>query len=214
MTNGTRRPRLVYDQCMQLTEPAAADEPVADDGELVRLARTDNPAAWEKLVRQYQEPVFRLAYLILGDAADAEDVAQETFIRAYSALDRFDDGRPLRPWLLTIAANLARNRRRSLGRHWGALQRAFQANAEPYHPPPERTEAADARRLRQAVTRLRPDGQDVVYMRYFLGLSEAETAVALDIPAGTVKSRLSRALSQLRRIIETDFPDLVEALGD
>ena len=199
---------------MQFNEPAVAPESGTGDAELVQLARRDDPAAWEKLVRLYQEPVFRLAYLILGDAADAEDAAQETFIRAYRALDRFDEARPLRPWLLSIAANLARNRRRSLGRYWAALQRAFQANPEPYHPPPERTAAADARRLREAVGRLRPDGQDIVYLRYFLGLSEAETAAALGIPAGTAKSRLNRALAHLRRIIEADFPDLRDVLGD
>jgi len=199
---------------MQPNEAVAALESGTGDAELVRLARRDDAVAWEKLVRLYQEPVFRLAYLILGDAADAEDTAQETFIRAYRALDRFDESRPLRPWLLSIAANQARNRRRSLGRYWGALQRAFQADPRPFHPPSQRTAAADARRLREAVTRLRPDGQDIIYLRYFLGLSEAEAAAALDIPAGTAKSRLSRALAQLRRVIETDYPDLRDTLGD
>lgn len=198
---------------MQPTERAAG-QTTEDDAGLVRLARRGDQAGWESLVRAHQEPVFRLAYLILGDAADAEDAAQETFIRAYRALDGFDDTRPLRPWLLSIAANLARNRRRSLGRYWGALQRVFQANPDAYHPPPAATTASDARRLREAVTRLRPDGQDVVYLRYFLGLSEAETAAALGIPAGTAKSRHSRALAQLRRIIDTDYPDLRDALGD
>lgn len=198
---------------MQPTERAAG-QATGDDAELVRLARRGDQAGWESLVQHYQEPVFRLAYLILGDAADAEDTAQETFIRALRALDGFDDTRPLRPWLLSIAANLARNRRRSLGRYWGALQRAFQANPETHHPPPTGTTASDARRLREAVTRLRPDGQDVVFLRYFLGLSEAETAAALGIPAGTAKSRHSRALAELRRIIEADYPDLRDALGD
>lgn len=196
--------------------PAPADGGVGqpDEAELVRRARRADGAAWEAIARGYQEPIFRLAYLILGDAADAEDVAQETLIRAYTALERFDEARPLRPWLLSIAANLARNRRRGLGRYWAALQRAFRDNPEPYHPPPERAAAADARRLRDAVARLRPDARDVVYLRYFLGLSEAETAAALDIPAGTAKSRLSRALAQLRRLIETEYPDLRDALGD
>jgi RNA polymerase sigma-70 factor (ECF subfamily) len=184
------------------------------EADLIRRARRGEAPAWEALVRAHGEPAFRLAYLILGDAADAEDAAQETFIRAYTALDRFDETRPLRPWLLSIAANLARNRRRGLGRYWAALQRAFRENPEPYHPPPERAEAADARRLREAVARLRPDGRDIVYIRYFLGLSEAETAAALGIPAGTAKSRLSRSLTQLRRIIEADYPDLRDALGD
>jgi RNA polymerase sigma-70 factor (ECF subfamily) len=202
---------------MSLFDTAApAERGVAEleETELVGRARRADAAAWETIVRRHQEPVFRLAYLILGDAADAEDAAQETFIRAYLALERFDAARPLRPWLLSIGANLARNRRRSLGRHWNALQRAFQANPQTYHPPPERAAAADARRLRQAVTRLRPDAQDVIYLRYFLGLSEAETVAALGIPAGTAKSRLSRALAQLRRVIEADYPDLRDALGD
>jgi RNA polymerase sigma-70 factor (ECF subfamily) len=198
---------------MQSFEAAGERDPAADT-ELVRRARRNSPAAWEELVGRHQEPVFRLAYLILGDAADAEDVAQETFIRAHGALERFDDARPLRPWLLSIAANLARNRRRSLGRYWAALQRAFRQNPEPYHAPPERTEAADARRLREAVSRLRPNARDIVYLRYFLGLSEAEAAAALDIPAGTAKSRLSRALAQLRHLIEAEYPDLRDALGD
>jgi RNA polymerase sigma-70 factor (ECF subfamily) len=184
------------------------------EADLVRRARRGEAAAWDALARQHGEPVFRLAYLILGDAADAEDMAQEAFIRAYLALARFDETRPLRPWLLSIAANLARNRRRGLGRYWAALQRAFREIPEPYHSPPERAEAADARRLREAVMRLRPNGQNIVYLRYFLGLSEAETAAALGIPAGTAKSRLSRALAQLRAIIEADYPDLRDALGD
>ena len=110
--------------------PAPADYGVGqpDEAELVRRARRADGAAWEAIAHGHMEPVFRLAYLILGDAADAEDVAQETFIRAYTALERFDETRPLRPWLLSIAANLARNRRRGLGRYWAALPRAFREN--------------------------------------------------------------------------------------
>ncbi len=74
---------------MQPTKPAAAPEFAADEQASVRLARQNDQTAWENLVRLHQEPVFRLAYLILGDAAEAEDAAQETFIRAYRALERF-----------------------------------------------------------------------------------------------------------------------------
>ncbi len=194
---------------------AGGSLPAADPEEaaLVRRAWGGDEAAWEALVRRYQEPVFRLAYLILGDAAEAEDAAQEAFVRAWAALGRFDQSRPLRPWLLSIVANLARNRRRSLGRYWSALQRAFAAEPRRHTPPLDRTPASDARRLREAVQRLRPDSRDIVYARYFLGLSEAEAAEALSIPPGTAKSRHSRALAQLRAVIEADFPDLRDALG-
>jgi RNA polymerase sigma-70 factor (ECF subfamily) len=182
-----------------------------DDGEadLIALARRGDERAWERLVRQHQEPVFRLAYLILGngDAAEAEDMAQEALIRAYLKLDQYDDGRPFRPWLLSIAANLARNRRRTLGRYWAAVQRLWQAGPEPvHHTRYEEREAAQE--LWQAVRQLRPAEQEIIYLRYFLALPEAETAATLDIAPGTVKSRTHRALQKLRSVIERDFPGL------
>jgi len=107
---------------------------------------------------------------------------------------------------LQICRNLARNRRRSLGRYWAAVQRWWLANAETAVTPDKRQEA---QLLWQAVRRLRPSAQEIVYLRYFLGLSEAETAVALNVKPGTVKSRLHRALKQLQAVIEQDFPELV-----
>jgi RNA polymerase sigma-70 factor (ECF subfamily) len=88
-----------------------------DEATLVRHAANGDAAAWEPLVLAHQEAVFRLAYLLRGDPDDAEDIAQETFQRAWSYLRRFDPARPLRPWLLSIASNLASNRRRSAGRY-------------------------------------------------------------------------------------------------
>ena len=73
-----------------------------------RISPSEMAAAWTTLVGQQQEAVFRLAYLLLGDADEAQDVAQEAFIRAFRALHRFDPARPLRPWLLSITANLVR----------------------------------------------------------------------------------------------------------
>lgn len=192
---------------------AVVDPVAAEEAAWISRARQNDQQAWARLVGRYQEPVFRLAYLIIGDGAEAEDVAQETFVRAYLALDQYDSDRPLRPWLLSIAANHARNRRRSIGRYWGALQRFFQTKPALVEPPPERAVAADARRLREAVAQLNPAAQDIVYLRYFLQLSEEEAAAALDIPRGTAKSRLHRALVQLRAIIEIDFPDLKDVLA-
>lgn len=171
---------------------------------LIRLARQGDASAWERLVQQYQDPAFRLAYLILGDPADAEDIAQDAFIRAYLSLDSFDEGRPLKPWLLQIVRNLAYNRQRSLSRYWTHLKRWWQGNPEQVLQPVHQ-ERAEARLLWQAVRQLKPAWQEVIFLRFFLDLSEAETAAALDIAPGTAKSRLHRALKALKPLIEQDF---------
>jgi RNA polymerase sigma-70 factor (ECF subfamily) len=177
------------------------------EADLIRRAREGDGAAYESLVRAHQEAVFRLAYLFMGSADDADDVAQEVFIRAYRALGRFDDSRPLRPWLLSITANAARNRRRAFGRYVGALRRliipeiSISAEAE---------KSLEAQALWQAVKRLSITDQEVIYLRYFLELPVNEAAQAMNVEPGTVKSRLSRALDRLRDVIERDFPLLSE----
>jgi RNA polymerase sigma-70 factor (ECF subfamily) len=182
-----------------------------DESTLVRHAANGDAAAWEPLVLAHQEAVFRLCYLLLGDPDDAEDVAQETFLRAWNHLKRFDVTRPLRPWLLSIASNLASNRHRSAGRYLAALTRAFRNEPTATSSTEEKSardmEASD---LWKAVQTLSMADQQIVYLRYFLELSVAETAQALDIAEGTVKSRLSRALERLRGIIQQDFPVLAE----
>jgi RNA polymerase sigma-70 factor (ECF subfamily) len=173
------------------------------EADLIRRAREGDEAAYESLVRAHQEAVFRLAYLFMGSADDADDIAQEVFIRAYRALDRFDDSRPLRPWLLSITANAARNRRRAFGRYVNALRRlivpeiSISAEAE---------KSLEAQALWQAVRRLSAADQEVIYLRYFLELPVNEAAQAMNVEPGTVKSRLSRALDRLRDVIERDFP--------
>jgi RNA polymerase sigma-70 factor (ECF subfamily) len=183
------------------------------DIDLIGRARGGDWAAWETLVSAHQEAIFRLAYLLLGDAQEAEDVAQETFVRAFRALERFDTDRSssIRPWLLSIAANLSHNRRRSIKRYLAALGRFVQSRPEQISLIGERTSQQwEAETLWQAVKRLRPHEQEVVYMRYFLDLSEAEMASALGIATGTVKSRLHRALHRLRSVVDQDFPGLRE----
>jgi RNA polymerase sigma-70 factor (ECF subfamily) len=180
-----------------------------EEADLIGRARRGEEAAWERLVLEYQQPIFRLAYLMLGDAAEAEDVAQEAFIRAFRALDRFDANRPLRPWLLQIAANLARNRRRSAGRYVQALARMVRGEPEPVRRIEERSEQQwEAQMLWQAVRRLSTADQEIIYLRYFLELSEAEAAETLEVAVGTVKSRMHRAMGRLREIISKEFPAL------
>ena len=176
---------------------------------LISDARNGSQAAWGALVRQYEEGVFRLAYLLLGNADDARDVAQETFLRAFRSLEQFDAERPLQPWLLQIAKNLARNRLLSIKRYRSAWARWFGRQAEETKSTVEvASSAVDADLVWQAVRRLRQSDQEIIYLRYFLGCSVAETAEILDIAEGTVKSRHARTLNRLKQVIESDFPEL------
>jgi RNA polymerase sigma-70 factor (ECF subfamily) len=182
------------------------------EAQQIYLARQGNHAAWEALMRTHQEPVFRLAYLLLGDPDEAEDITQETFVRAYRALKRFDTERPLQPWLLRIASNLAHNRHRSLGRYLAALTRFARQDPEGIKHTTIKP-ADDSQALWQAVKQLEKPFQEVVYLRYFLDLSENEIVETLHVPAGTVKSRLHRALAKLRGIVERDYPELKEIVA-
>jgi RNA polymerase sigma-70 factor (ECF subfamily) len=168
----------------------------------------DEPG-WSFHIQEHQEAVFRLAYLLLGDAHDAEDVAQEAFIRAYRYQDTFDPSRPIKPWLLQITANLARNRRRSLGRYLYHLGRLARLDIPPsIDPEQEASKHVEIASLWRAIRQLSHSDQMIIYLRYFLELTIEETAAALDIPAGTVKSRLHRAVERLRVVVQKDFPML------
>jgi RNA polymerase sigma-70 factor (ECF subfamily) len=164
---------------------------------LIERARHGDVSAFEALVRAHQEIAFRTAWVSSGAADDAEDAAQEAFMKAFAALPRFRAGAPFRPWLLAIVANEARNRRRSANRREALALRAPHQGAE---SSPETTVLATESRqaLLDAVNRLHDADREVVSYRYLLELSEAETAAVLGVPAGTVKSRLSRALQRLR----------------
>jgi RNA polymerase sigma-70 factor (ECF subfamily) len=175
------------------------------DDVLVARARQGDAAAYGGLVLRYQDLAFRIAYIVLGDAAEAEDAAQEAFIKAYYALPRFHAGAPFRPWLLQIVANQARNRRRAGGRRGAlALRKSVEdAPTAEAAPSPESNALIEERRqtLLQAVNGLRVEDRVVVAYRYFLDLSEADMATALGCARGTVKSRLSRALGRLRDVL-------------
>lgn len=157
--------------------------------------------AYEELVRRYSEIAYRTAYVVCGDADEARDAAQEGFVRAWKALGRFRPGAEPRPWLLRIVANAARNRRRSGTRRAALTLRIAQDRpSDGAASSPEVAILAGERRERllSAIDALRPADRDVIRLRWLAELSEAEVAAALDVPRGTVKSRLSRAMDRLR----------------
>jgi RNA polymerase sigma factor (sigma-70 family) len=165
-------------------------------------------------VRRYQGIAHRTAFLVTREGAEAEDAAQTAFVKAYGALGRFDPDRPFRPWLLRIVTNEARNRVRSVARR-NSLELAAGAQESAAEPAasPETTAVAQERRraLLGAVNGLGESDREVIAFRYFLELSEAETAQALGVARGTVKSRLSRALGRLRESLATAGIDAEDA---
>jgi RNA polymerase sigma factor (sigma-70 family) len=177
-----------------------------EESELVERARRGDAAAYEEIVQTYQGIAFRVAYVIAGSAADAEEAAQDAFVKAYRALGRFRPGAPFRPWLLRIVANEARNRRRSAVRRESlALRTAAEQASGDAAPSPEAAVLVAEQRetLLRALEGLREEDREVISCRYLLDLSEEETAGALGLRRGTVKSRTSRALARLREHLET-----------
>jgi RNA polymerase sigma-70 factor (ECF subfamily) len=178
-----------------------------EDAELVERSKNGDQAAYGELVTRYQAIAARTAYVITGTAADAEDVAQDAFVKAYYALDRFRAGAPFRPWLLRIVANEAINRRKAAGRRptVGLSVVEDRASGDTALSPEASALAHERRELvLDALRKMREEDRLVIAYRYFFDLSEVEMADALGVARGTVKSRLSRAIGRLRATMEGD----------
>jgi RNA polymerase sigma-70 factor (ECF subfamily) len=186
-------------------EAASGRNPSVESGEesgWIMAAQKGDHRAFAEIVRRYQRAVYRVAYGMTRNASDADDVAQETFVRAYQALHRFRVGEPLYPWLSRIAINLVyslfrRRRRRpetaldpmlEAGHQWATEDDPVEESAK--HERDERIDAAFAE--------LKPEHQSVLVLRVVEGMSYDEIAKALAVPPGTVMSRLSRARHELK----------------
>ncbi|MFF3321470.1 RNA polymerase sigma factor [Streptomyces sp. NPDC002889] len=173
---------------------------------MIARVRAGEPEAYAELVRAHTAVALRAA-VAFGAGADAEDVVQSAFLKAYQALGRFRDGAAFRPWLLRIVANETRNTVRSAGRLRALAGReALMLGPEPLIPEsadPAVAAVAGERRglLLAALGELSEEQRQVVTYRYLLEMDEAETAEALGCPRGTVKSRLKRALTKLEQLI-------------
>jgi RNA polymerase sigma-70 factor (ECF subfamily) len=179
---------------------------------LIQLARGGDIDAYEQLVGRYQDVAFRSAYLVTRNAEAAEDAAQEAFIRAYRSMHRFRVGAPFRPWLLRIVHNEAHRRVASYQR-----QRRLLSELTGSYQRPEGARSVEAEvltgelrdQLHRAIEQLSKTDQLVLAYRFVLQLSESEMAEAMNCRQGTVKSRLSRALSRLRSTLAVREPELL-----
>ena len=157
--------------------------------------RAGSPAEFEELFRRYWPPAYRAAYFVVFDRSAAEDIAQEAFVSALRALDRFDRRRPFGPWLHRIVVNRAIDWARTR-----ALRRELDIEPPGDSEPPDEIELRDE--LEAALRTLTPERRAVVVLRYVLDYTPGEIAKLLDLPRGTVNSRLRRALDQLAEEVE------------
>jgi RNA polymerase sigma-70 factor (ECF subfamily) len=179
----------------RIVSPATA-APLAGRREaaLVREAQRGSSEALEELFRRHWRRAHRAAYLVVGDGAAAEDIAQEAFLAAIRALDRFDRRRPFGPWLHRIAVNRAIDHARARAiRGEGPLPPGAEGEAR---EPGELSEE-----LMRALHELSPEHRAVVVLRYLLGYTPGEIGEILELPRGTVNSRLRRGLDSLRPLV-------------
>jgi RNA polymerase sigma-70 factor, ECF subfamily len=180
---------------------AVAPEP--SDEALFASYRGGDVAAFEALFRRWQEPLGRHLVRMLGDPAAADDLVMETFLRLHRHRARWREGTPLRPWLFTIARNLARNRLRAQ-RLWGWLPLA---SVRSRTAPPPADEDQVRTRVAAAFAALPAAQREACSLRLLGELSVDEIARVTKVPAGTVKSRLFHGLRRLRALLADLDPD-------
>lgn len=181
-----------------------------DEQELIASAKNGDTRAFGQLVRTHQGIALRVAYLVVRDSSEAEDVTQEAFVKAYGSLDKFRAEAPFRPWLLRIVRNEALNRVRGTKRRDRlALLIANDPVSGDAAPSPEaEVMSQDERKHLLNVIEDLPDRyRSVIVHRYLLDLSEEETSEILGVPVGTVKSRSSRGVQRLRRSLNFEYGD-------
>jgi RNA polymerase sigma-70 factor (ECF subfamily) len=178
----------------------------AAEAAMLDAARHGDLLAWERLVRQYEEAAFRVAYLVVRESELAEAATQSTFVRAYRALPNYEEDIGLLPWLIRIAASEARQQRREAGRPTPSSRPVERATGPhvPATPAPAMAMAANMTPLeRQTITeafeRLGEEDRLIIAARYLFGLSATDTADALSIASGLVRDHLTTALRRLRQ---------------
>jgi RNA polymerase sigma-70 factor (ECF subfamily) len=176
---------------------------VLTDQELIAAARDGDDGAFKELVMRYEPVVAATVIGMLGDTPEAEDVGQETFIRFYRALGSFRGDSSVKTYITRIAMNQAINEIRNRKRR-GRVFSSTSADELPDMPDAGTVDAGgpDTELVQQAIQKLDDDFRSVVVLRLIDGYSTAETAEILNIPVGTVLSRLSRAQKKLRDLLK------------
>jgi len=172
-------------------------------------AQNGNSEAFTQLVETYQTPVYNLCYRMMGDSGEAEDAAQETFLRAYQSLKRYDRQRPFITWLLSIAAHYCIDQIRKRRLPAIPLDVLPDEAVPDALPGPESASATreSQRRMRLLLQSLNPQDRAAIVLRYWYDLSEEEISSALSLTVSAVKSRLHRSRKELARLYLEQHPE-------
>jgi RNA polymerase sigma-70 factor (ECF subfamily) len=170
-----------------------------DEASLIRQARRGSADAIEALVRRHWESAHRAAFLIVHDAQAAEDIAQEAMLAAVRSIDGFDRRRPFRPWLHRIVVNRSLDWIRARARRPEVSVEVAGAVTDTASTPDTLSDD-----LMRALAALHPDERALIVMRHLLGYRSPELARMLRLPAGTVRTRLARALNRVREQLEAE----------
>ena len=198
--NGSRGDHYFYQSLLFFTRMVRMDA----DIRIIRAVQQGQTQAFAHLVRTYQDPLYHLAFRLTGSTADAEDLTQEAFLKAFQAIKSFDTGKRFFPWLFTIALNVVRNHLKKEGprpvAEVGSLT-AHQEGEPETCPESGLIEQEELQRLEKALALLPLDQREAVIMRYYLDLPYDQLAEALDISVGAAKMRVRRGLENLRRLV-------------
>lgn len=186
-----------------------SDETIVRDW--IEAAIGGDQYAFGKLVEEYQTAVFNLTYRMLGEPQEAEDAAQEAFLRAYANLSRYDPQRSFKTWLLSIASNHCIDRLRKRRLTWIAIEEEGMAphpNLVSKEVGPEEafTDGERSAEMQEMLAKIPPDYRSVVVLRYWYDMSYAEIAETLETTESAIKSRLFRARQALAKVIEAPEP--------
>lgn len=167
---------------------------------LIKRASRGDKRAFDEIVHRYQGCLYAMAYRILRNSDDAVDAVQETFIKAYRAIDGFDNQRPIKPWLCRICGNCCIDNVRARKERTESLDQHEYMLVDPTHSPDQMAAEGDRdEAIAQAIDRLPPRYREIVVMRHYRQMEVSEISHALGTPEGTIKSWLFRARRQLRQ---------------
>jgi RNA polymerase sigma-70 factor (ECF subfamily) len=188
-----------------------------EDRELVAQVLEGDQAAFAELVEAYQRPVYNLTYRMLGEAREAEDAAQEAFLRAYQHLERYDPQRSFKTWLLSIASNYCIDRLRKRRLTWLSIDEPLPPhpalNSDAPGPEAATLSSERSEAVQELLSDLAPDYRAAVVLRYWYDMPYAEIAATLDTTESAIKSRLFRARQMLAQKVQSGgAPGLLVAM--